>query len=279
MASLQELRKRLRTIQSTGQLAGAMRTAATAKYARLSRVREDFMPYARACREMLSLLGDIGLSREEGKPAAERDCLVVLCGNRGLCGGFNAELLRYLDAHLPEVREPLILACGKKAAAYLKEHDIPFEDYTVSDVPSFQEVKPLADRLRNAFTQGEVSRVLVMYQHFRNTLVQIPTMTQLLPGGEEEDESAGEESTLLLLPDRETIGAQLAMNCLDAQVFELALESASGAQAATLMAMRSACDNAEEYAANLEITINRRRQADVTSSVIETASGNVQQGD
>jgi F-type H+-transporting ATPase subunit gamma len=278
MASLQELRKRLRTIQSTGQLAGAMRTAATAKYARLTRVREDFTPYARACREMLSLLGGIGLSRDEDRDVEERDCLVILSGNRGLCGGFNAELLRFLDAQLPEMRDPLILVCGKKAAAHLRERGIPFEDYTVSDVPSFQEVKPLAERLRVAYTHGEADRVLMMYQHFQNTLVQIPTVAQLLPE-KEGGSAAGEENPLLLLPDRETIIAQLVVNCLDTRVFELALESASGAQAATLMAMRSACDNAEEYAANLEITINRRRQADVTSSVIKTASGNVQQGD
>ena len=94
--------------------------------------------------------------------------------------------------------------------------------------------------------------------------------------------SDGEEAEAeapLFLPDRETIGAQLAVSCVDARLFELALENSAGAQAATIMAMRSACDNAAESAAELEITINRRRQAEVTSSVIETASGSIHQGD
>jgi len=276
MASLQELRKRLRSIQSTGQLAGAMRTAATAKYAKVSRVRDEFTPYARACRDMLRLLGAAGIERE-AELTAPRDCLVILGGNRGLCGGFNAELLRYLDEELKKHESPLLLVCGRKAALYLRERGVPFEDYPLSDVPTYDEIRPLVKRLRELYVTGKVERVLVVYQSFRNMLTQIPATEQLLP----ESEPDGEESYTqpLFLPDRETIGAQLAVSCVDAQMFDLALENSAGAQAATIMAMRSACDNAEASAADLAITINRRRQAEVTSSVIETASGSVQQGD
>lgn len=276
MASLQELRKRLRSIQSTGQLAGAMRTAATAKYAKVSRVRDEFTPYARACRDMLRLLGAAGIERKAEVPAP-RECLVILGGNRGLCGGFNAELLRFLDDELRKREDPLLLVCGRKAAVYLRERGMAFEDFPLSDVPSYDEIRPLAERLRELYVTGEVERVLVVYQSFRNMLTQIPAAAQLLP----ETEPDGEEraAPLLFLPDRETIGAQLAVSCVDAQMFDLALENSAGAQAATIMAMRSACDNAEASAADLEITINRRRQAEVTSSVIETASGSAQQGD
>ena len=276
MASLQELRKRLRSIQSTGQLAGAMRTAATAKYAKVSRVRDEFTPYARACRDMLRLLGAAGIERE-AEVVSPRDCLVILGGNRGLCGGFNAELLRFLDGELESHEDPLLLACGRKAAMHLRERGAAFEEYPLSDVPSYDEIRPLAARLRELYVTGEVERVLVVYQSFRNMLTQIPAAAQLLP----ETEPDGEENPTapLFLPDRETIGAQLAVSCVDAQMFDLALENSAGAQAATIMAMRSACDNAEASAADLEITINRRRQAEVTSSVIETASGSAQQGD
>lgn len=277
MASLQELRKRLRSIQSTGQLAGAMRTAATAKYARVGRLRGDFSPYAQACRDMLRLLGGAGVARE-AETVSPRDCLVVFGGNRGMCGGFNAELLRFLDAQLEEARHaPILLVCGRKAAAHLRERGVDFEEFPVSDVPGWEELRPLAERLRTLYVTGQAERVLVVYQSFQNMLSQTPAARQLLPESDTADDGA--DTTLLYLPDRETIGAQLAVSCLDAGLFDLALENAAGAQAATLMAMRSACDNAEAAAANLEITINRRRQADVTSSVIETASGNLQQGD
>lgn len=275
MASLRELRKRLRSIRSTQQLAGAMRTAATAKYARLNRLRADFSPYATACRDMLSLLGSSGIARET-EEVESRDAVVIFSGNRGLCGGFNAELFRFLDQQLADWNDPLLLVCGRKAAAHLRELDRDFEEFPLPDAPTYGDIKPLADRVRGLYVSGQADRILAVYQHYQNTLTQTPALRQLLPDAG--DCPGRHDGSLLFLPDRETIGAQLAVSCLDAQIFELALENASGAQAATLVAMRSASENAESTAADLEITINRRRQAEVTASVIETASGNQQQG-
>ena len=275
MASLQELRKRLRSIQSTGQLAGAMRTAATAKYAKLGRVREDFRPYAAGCREMLRLLGGAGVPRKtEAEPSA-RDCCVILSSNRGLCGGFNAELGRFLDAELSGLSDPVLLVCGKKAAQHLRERGFAFEEFAISDVPTYGELRPAAERLRDLYRTGAVGHVYVIFQRFKNMLTQIPTCLRLLP--EEHAGTAAEEAPLFL-PDRASIAVQVAECCLDAALYDLALENAAGAQAATMMAMRSACENAETAAADLQTTINRRRQADVTASVIETASGSYQQG-
>ena len=276
MASLQELRKRLRSIQSTGQLASAMRTASTAKYARVSRAREDFTPYAEACRDMLRMMGGGGVSRETDADDDGRECIVVFSGNRGLCGGFNAELLRFLDERIAAADDPLLLVCGRKAAAHLREQGVPFEEFEASDLPTYEEIHPLAERLRRAYVSGEAATVTVVYQFFKNMLTQIPRAERILP--EEDSRERGEDDSLLYLPDRDTIAEQLAVSCLDAEVYEFALVNASGAQAATIMAMRNACDNAQASAAELEITINRRRQAEVTSSVIETASG-MKQGD
>ena len=275
MASLQELRKRLRSIQSTGQLAGAMRTAATAKYAKLGRVREDFGPYAEGCRAMLRLLGGAGIPRETSD-IRKRDGFLVLSGNRGLCGGFHAELNRFLEAELAKAENPpVLLVCGRKAAQFLRERGIVFEEFEVSDVPRYEEILPAAERLRALYRDGEAERVFVLYQRFRNMLNQDPVRRQLLP--EERADGAGGDEPLFL-PDRSSIAVQVAERCFEAALYDLALENAAGAQAATMMAMRSACDNAEAAAADLQVTINRRRQADVTASVIETASGSFQQG-
>ena len=273
MASLQELRKRLKSIRSTGQLAGAMRTAATAKYSRLGSVRGVFLPYAGACRDMLQMLGG-SIVRREPEDAEVRDCVIVMGGNRGLCGGFNTELNRFVDEQLSGLRDPKILVCGRKAAAHLRERGMDFEEYPLSDVPMYEELRPLADHVLSLYTEGETQRILVIYQSFRNMLNQDPRMLQLLPETGEGGPAAAGDDSVLYFPDRETISEQLAIKCLNVRIYDLALENAVGAQAATMMAMRSACDNAEATAADLEITINRRRQADVTSSVIETASGN-----
>ena len=120
MAGLQEFRKRLRSIRSTGQLAGAMRTAATAKYARLNRVRGTFSPYAQACETMLHHLGGAGIPRET-EEIRHRDAVVLMSSNRGLCGGFNAELFRFFSQREAIGEEPLLFVCGRQAAAWLRD--------------------------------------------------------------------------------------------------------------------------------------------------------------
>jgi len=271
MAGLQELRKRLRSVQATGQLSAAMSTAATAKYAKVSRVRGDFDAYAQECERMLALLGSRGLPRAAAE-TAKRDCLVILGGNRGLCGGFNLELLRFLEDMLSGAETPpLLICCGKIASAWLREKGLAAEEILLPDVPAYSDVRALSDRLRQVYDRGEAERVIALYQHFQNMMVQKPQTAQLLPPPE--SPAASGEDSVLYLPDRESISAQLAEQCFHARVFSLALENAAGAQAATVLAMRSASDNAEKSAAELQITINRRRQAEVTSGVIETASG------
>ena len=279
MASLQELRKRLRSIRSIEQLAGAMRTAATAKYSRLSKIREEFKPYRSASAETLRLLGASGLKRT-AETVRNRNCIIVLSGNRGLCGGFHTELLRFLERTLKmQFSPPLLLVSGRKAVAWLRERNIPFEEYPTLDIPEYAQIKAMAERAEHAYIQGEVRTVQVVFQRFRNMLTQESAMVQFLP---ETDlpvplDLPVIDEDLLYLPDRETIEEETEETCLDAKLYELALENAAGVQAATIMSMRSACDNAQKAAAELEITINRRRQAEITSSVIETAAGS--QGD
>ena len=276
MAGLQALRKRLRSIRSTEQLAAAMRTAATAKYSRVNHVRAEYAPYADACRDMLSLLGDAGIARNAAP--CDRRAYILLSSNRGLCGGFHAELFRFFaDILSKDTASPLLLTGGRKAASYLRERCLESETFPVSDIPTFEEARALSGRVRALYASGAVSEVYIVYQSFRNVLVQTPAMMRLLPGSGAE--GSPERDELLILPDRDTVCEQLAISCLDAQLYSVLLENASGAQAATLMAMRSACDNAAETAAKLETTINRQRQAQVTASVIETASGNLQQGE
>lgn len=274
MASLQELRKRLRSIRSIEQLAGAMRTAATVKYSRLCRIRNEFKPYASASEDMLHLLGVSGLERKTDQ-ITRRSCIVVFSGNRGLCGGFHTELFHKLERTLnTQLTQPLVLVSGRKAAAWLRERSVPFEEYPASDIPVYNQIKPMADRAEQLYVDGEVESIFVLYQRYLNMLKQEPTLLQFLPENGFSILSGGaEDDKLMFFPEKGTISGQIEDLCLDAELFDLALENATGVQAATMMSMRSACDNARTAAAELETTINRRRQAEITSSVIETASG------
>ena len=275
MAGLRELRKRLKSIRTTGQLAGAMRTVAAAKYSRVNAARLSYETYAAACREMQRAAGRMGAAPVA---AGERPrCWVLFSGNRGLCGGFNAELLNLFYSRYRETAPaPLVIACGKMAAAFCKEKGIQLErEMPFQDVPRFDEAQQLAEYVAGLYASGAVSGVDVLYQRFENMLRQTPLIRQILPAAD--DAAPAEAEDVLFLPDRETVCERLAEHGFDTMVYAIALEHASGAQAATLMAMRSAYDNAAQSALELETTINRRRQAEVTASVIETASDNVQQ--
>ena len=184
MAGLQQLRKRLKSIRATGQLAEAMRTAATIKYSRVSKVREEFTPYAGGSADMLSLLGRFGICREADR-ISPKNCLVLFGSNRGLCGGFNAERFRFMDRALAaEDETPHIISCSRKASAYLREHSLAYEEFILSDVPDYEETHALCEHLKKLYTTGAVNRVRLIYQSYRNMLSQEPTDRQILPDPE-----------------------------------------------------------------------------------------------
>ena len=275
MAGLRELRKRLNSIRTTGQLAGAMRSAAAAKYARVNAALTAYRPYGDACEQMRARLGDAGMERVAPAENAP-ECLVVLAGNRGLCGGFNAELLRYFSERVAaSAAVPEVVVCGKVAAAYCREKGIAdAKAFPVSDIPAYEEAQAVSAYLLERYRAGAITGVTVVCQRLINMLRQTPESRRLLPAPETDAREGDAEP--LFLPDRETLCKQLAVTCFDAEIYKNLLENAAGAQAATLMAMRAAFDNATESAEKLETAINRRRQAEVTESVIETSSDNIQ---
>lgn len=269
MATLRELRKRLKSIRTTGQLAGAMRTVATAKYAKVSAVKYGFTRYASRLAEAELTAGsvpreDMPEASEKGKPV-----YVLMSGNRGLCGGYNHELFQFFTSIIKEEEEPLIVTCGRMARDFCSEKKLPvIREFPVSDVPSFGEARDASVFLTELFDKGFASEVIFISQRFYNMLRQKPEKLRFLPAEEGADE--GPTGETLFIPDRETVVRELRPLTLAAKTYDVLLGVASGAQAATLMAMRSAYDNAETSSQSLETAINRMRQAQVTAEMIET---------
>ncbi len=270
MANLQVLRKRYKSIQATADMASAMKTAATVKYARISRDLAAINAYSRACDDALALFGNAALARTS-ETAEKRNCITVLSNNRGFCGGFNSELLRFFEAKMAEETEkPLLIVHGQKAMAVCRTKGWEFEELALSDIPSYQEAESLTARLYEIYVSGQADRIMMVYQRFDNMMTQVPVMETILPRVRESETE--EKKELLFLPDLETAQKDPAMYCLTNSIYRLLLSHCAGAQAATTIAMRSACDNAEKSLEKLETLINRIRQAEVTNSVIETSS-------
>ncbi|MBR3382601.1 MAG: F0F1 ATP synthase subunit gamma [Clostridia bacterium] len=280
MATLRELKNRLRGVRTTRQLAGAMRTVAAAKYSRAAEMIEGCEAYAAAAGELALLCGGAEERKRRDRradPPTVREApelLVLVSSNRGLCGGYNHELFSFFSEELERRSEPpLVIAVGRMAADYCREKHIGMLDsFVFADVPDFASARALAERLTALYEGGEVSSVGFIFRRFVNMLRSVPEKRRFLPLAEEEapEEKSAEEP--LFIPDRRTVSGTLRSLCLASEVHSILLSCASGAQAATLMAMRSAYDNAMNACAALETQINRRRQASVTQSVIETSA-------
>lgn len=199
------------------------------------------------------------------------DCYVVIAGNRGLCGGYNSEIISYATEVLRGLENPyLLVTVGKKAEASLREAGFSIErSFEIPDVPGFEACEELLGYLRDGYLQGKFSTVRMIYQRFINMLSREAVTADILPMTFDTLEQASED---LFVPDKTTVLKSAALRCVDSVVYSTVLEAAAGVQAATLVAMRSAYDNAQESIADLETEISRKRQSEVTAGVLETAS-------
>ncbi len=270
MASIQYLKKKLRGILSTQKLAKAMKTVSTVKFSRLNGVYGKFSAYGKQCAALYdSYKKEIAAFLP---PAAENApvCMVVLGADKGLCGNFNADLFAFALGRIKEEEHPYIITGGKKAVAYCKEKKIAINhSFFFGDTPSYEDAGILLDELIRLRREGAISAVKILYPRYRNMMLQTPALQDLFEAGNGE-EAVGEET--LFFPDRETFIGKSAKGIFQSMLYQMLLETALGAQAATLMTMRSAYDTATEYRTQLESQINRERQSAVTADVIETSS-------
>ncbi len=268
MPTVQSLRKKLRGIRSTQKLSNAMKTAATVKYSRLATLFSNDSEYERECSRLYK-----NYSSEWTKsfPAPKEDapvCFIILGANKGMCGKINAELAAFAEKEIGQEENPVCLVCGKKLIEYFRLKHLPLTaEFEFGDVPSSVETEPLAERIYSGLLRGEFSTVKIIYQKYRNMMVQTPSLMDLFIPSEEDESS----EQLLFVPDKQTIISKTVKTVIGALVFRRVSETSLGAQAATLMTMRSAYDTATELCNELEAEINRQRQSSVTADVLETA--------
>lgn len=268
MAAIQTLKKQLRGIRSTQKLTKAMKTVSTVKFSKLNTQFSDYAFFGEQC---MALYAGHARTLSATFPAADPHApaaVLVLSSNKGLCGNFNSEILNFALEQLATLSDYRLVACGKKAIGYFNRRQIPIEkEWLFEDIPSFEDSVALLEELLSWRQEGKISRILIVYPRYDHMMQQTPTLRELF-----ETEEAAEDWDALLLPDRQTILGNTSKTILRALFYRLILESALGAQAATMMTMRSAYDTATEYCSKLEGQINRLRQSAVTADVLETAS-------
>lgn len=271
MATLQELKKKLRGIRSTEKLTKAMKTVSGAKHSKLNRLFGSYSNYADNCISLYkSYESEINGYLPEASASAP-SALFVFSSNKGMCGGFNAEIFSFALEKIKELPEStLIFPCGKKAIAFFTERKIPFEKgFVFSDTPSSSEAQEFLNEILRQRENGKISSIYMIYPEYKNVMTQLPVMTELF-SVKCSSENGTDEDTLFI-PDKETVMKTVSDKIIFSAVYGIIIETALGAQASTLTTMRSAYDTAVSYSAMLETQINRKRQSEVTADVIETS--------
>lgn len=271
MATLQALKKKLSGVRSIQKFTKAMKNIATMKFSRLD---AKYAAYAEYAARQRRLYEDFHAAYDDFfAPAEHKDApaaLLVIASNRGLCGAFNSALLTFAAEEIAKSEKPCaVYLCGKKAESHFREKGLPCEAvFALSDIPEYGDALEIAGRLKSDLQNGKISSISLALSEYKNVLLQAPALRHFgMPSGG----AASNVDETLFIPDKAGFTANTADGILTAFLYEALLESAVGAEAATLMTMRSAYDTAVEYGAALESEINKKRQGKVTADVIETS--------
>ena len=291
MASVQDLKRRIRSIRNTRKITKAMELVASARLRRAQARIEAMRPYADRMMELM-----IGTARASssvrGLPLLQRHeeersvAILPLTGDRGLAGAFNAQVLRHalaLDRQLrAEGKRVRWLAAGRKGVSTLRfrRYEIVQSWTGFSDRPTYHDAQALAHAVSELYTSGEVDRVVIVYNHFVSPLVQqvveqdvLPIPEQLLQAGEETEQHAALLGDFIYEPEPEQILERLLPVYVETELYRALLESAASEQGARMTAMRNASKNAGELIDSLTLAMNRARQAEITQEILEVVAG------
>jgi len=294
MANLKELKTRISSVKSTQKITSAMKMVAASRLKRAQEAAEAARPYAeRMERMMTSLLDNPGSLEGAGKLLSgtgsdDTHLIVVVTSDRGLCGGFNANISREtrnrLLALTGENKNAKILCIGRKGREQLKTE---FKNAIVDTYEGigkagvqFEEAQGVAVKIIEMFEAGEFDVCTIIYNKFISAITQEVTLRQIIPVqlADEDDEAetaveTGPSAIYEFEPSEEEILAKLLPSNLNVQVFRALLESSASEHGARMSAMDNATRNAGEMIDDLSITYNRTRQAKITSELIEIISG------
>lgn len=282
MATLRDIRRRIRSVESTQKITRAMKLVAAAKLRRAQERVQSARPYAIKMAQLLSSL----VRRAEGeahpllvrRPAA-RKRLVIITSDKGLCGAFNSNILRASLHFLREQGETnvTLVVVGKKARDFYRRrpYEIKSEMLGFFDRLSYAHAQELAGDLMKEYLAGEVDEVHLMYNEFRSVAVQRATREQLLPIEREEvAEGQGEAAgDYIYEPSPEAILASLLPRHVTTQVYRALLESVAGEYGARMTAMEAATKNAKEMIGVLTIQYNKARQERITKELLDIVGG------
>jgi F-type H+-transporting ATPase subunit gamma len=283
MASVKEMRTRIGSVKSTQKITKALQMVAAAKLRRAQQAAEAARPYARGMAKVIANLA-AGVSGPSaplllaGTGSDKRHLVIVATSDRGLAGGFNSSIIRAarekISALIAQGKDVKIIAIGRKARDGLRRAygNRLIETYEVGiKAPTFALVKPIAQKVLEAYTNGEYDVVTLVHSSFKSVVTQTPRVIQLIPA--QIENTGGPAPFYDYEPDEEAILNELLPQNISVQLLTALLENQAGFFASQMTAMDNATRNAGDLIKALTIQMNRTRQAQITKELIEIISG------
>ncbi len=298
MASLKELRNRINSVKSTQKITSAMKMVAASKLRRAQEAAEEARPYAERMERMVGALAATVLGAPGAPPLLvgngrdQTHLIVVVTSDRGLCGGFNGNIVRDVRKQVRDLREAgktvKMITIGRKGHEVLKREMGDFIVETYDSVAgqkgvTYEEARDIGGRIRELFDHEAFDVCTVVYNRFKSAMTQVVTHQQLIPFalpdtvetgvGTGAGRAGAAQAVYEYEPSQDGILAELLPQNLSVQVYRALLESYASEQGARMTAMDNATRNAGEMIDDLTLTYNRQRQANITKELNEIISG------
>ena len=281
MANLKEIRNRITSVGSTMQITSAMKMVSAAKLKRAQDAITQMRPYANKLTELLVNLSSSLDSAEGGEFSSERAInnvlLVPITSNRGLCGGFNANIIKQTTALIKEDfagKNVSILSIGKKSSEYFKNNNynvISIHDEIYGDL-NYESISNISERIMQDYLDLKYDKVILVYNQFKNAATQNVMREDYLPVESPNDDNAS-IGDYIFEPQKKEIIEQLIPKSLKTQLFKAVLDSHASEHGARMTAMHKATDNASELKKDLTLSYNKARQAAITAEILEIVGG------
>ena len=284
MGTLRQIRRRIRSIQSTAKITRAMELVAASKMRRAQLNALAGRPYAEKMREVLADLAEtLHLVDPEDlhpllRPHPEKRAVeaILVTPDRGLAGGLPSHMNRTAAQFVLDNGVPArIIAVGRKGRDFMRRtgQEIVADFGGIGDNPGYEDIRPIVQVALEDFTEGRADEVYIIYPQFVNIVTQRPTVFKLLPVEPPPEHERGKDVDYIYEPTREAVLAELLPRYVERQVYGAILDAIASEQSSRMVAMRNATDNANELLRDLTLVYNKARQESITSELLDIVGG------
>ena len=280
MANMRAIRTRIKSVKNTQQITKAMKMVAVSKLRRTQAGMQAMRPFAEKSQEVLDTLLASGSGNENRfiapRKTVNKVCYVLFVGNRGLCGMYNNAVLRFMEEIARAEQRPFeVVVCGRWGKDVIAKSGLPVaKTFTgLSDTPTANEALELAEFLNQKYLSGEADEIHIVYQHYYSALRQEPVAHRLLPAAPESESEAVSKKQFIFAPDAQSVLESVMQLYINNRVLSIMLEAKCGEHSARMTAMTSATDSTKTLIDQLGLSLNRARQAAITTEISEIVGG------